>query len=114
MKPNNIKEINGGNRVIVGTYSTISTGTNIKKLHNVIFGSSYKAKIKILQSIGRGLRLHKTKDKLILWDLIDDLRCPNRNGTTFKNHLFKHWDERVKYYDEQGFQHYTGTYKLYK
>lgn len=100
------------NVVLIGTYATMSTGINIKRIHNVIFGSSYKAKIKILQSIGRGLRLHKTKDKMILWDIIDDLRCPNRTGTVYENHVFKHWRERLRYYKEQGFEYITGSYKV--
>ena len=94
------------NIVLIGTYATCSTGLNIKRIHNVIFASSYKSKIKILQSIGRGLRLHESKDKMILWDLIDSLCWETRNGTTGKNHVYKHFEERSKFYEEQGFKTY--------
>lgn len=89
--------------VIVATFSTMSTGINIPKLHEIILYSNSKSKIKVLQSIGRGLRKHATKDKVILFDVIDDLRYANRHGRIVENYLIKHWNERMKYYEEQGF-----------
>lgn len=59
--------------VIVAISKIFSTGINIKNLHYIVFGGGGKAKIKILQSIGRGLRLHKDKDKLIIIDIADNL-----------------------------------------
>lgn len=92
------------NLVLVCTYQTVGTGINIKRLHQVIFYASYKSKIKVLQSLGRGLRKHATKTKLILWDIIDDLRWKKRTGKLGENHIFKHWKARMKYYKEQGFK----------
>ena len=60
--------------IIVATYGTMSTGVNIKKIHNIMFMSSYKSKIKILQAIGRGLRTHEDKERVKIWDMIDDGR----------------------------------------
>lgn len=62
------------NVVVVAISKIFSTGINIKNLHYIIFAGGGKAKIKILQSIGRGLRLHKDKDKLIIVDVADDLQ----------------------------------------
>lgn len=83
----------------------MSTGVNIKKLHHVIFGSSYKSKIKILQSIGRGLRLHESKRKLKVWDVIDDLRWVNSRKKLTSNYLFKHFEKRLEYYKQKKFDY---------
>ena len=61
------------NVIVVAISKVFSTGINIKNLHYIIFGSGGKAKIKTIQSIGRGLRLHKDKTKLIIFDIGDDL-----------------------------------------
>lgn len=60
--------------VVVAISKIFSTGVNIKNLHYIIFACGGKAKIKIVQSIGRGLRLHKDKNKLIIFDIADNLR----------------------------------------
>ena len=62
------------NVVVVAISKIFSTGINIKNLHYIIFACGGKAKIKIVQSIGRGLRLHKDKNKLIIFDIADDLK----------------------------------------
>ena len=60
------------NAVIVASYGTFSTGINIKNLHNVIFASPSKSRIRNLQSIGRVLRKGKNKVKATLYDIADD------------------------------------------
>jgi len=92
------------NMILVASYGTMSLGVSINKIHNIIFASSYKSKIKILQSIGRGLRKHKEKNGLTLYDLVDDLTWVKRTGTIGMNHIYKHYIERKKYYKEQGFK----------
>jgi len=92
------------NFVLVASYGTLSTGVNIKKIHHVVFASSYKAKIKVLQSIGRGLRVHKSKDLLVLWDMVDDLTWVKRTGRLGMNHIYKHWLERLKFYTKYKFK----------
>lgn len=89
--------------IIIGTFSTMSTGINLKKLHHIIFASSYKSKIKVLQSIGRGLRTHETKSKLILWDIVDDLTYIKKTGNIGKNYVYEHFEQRLEYYKTQGF-----------
>ncbi len=91
------------NVILLASYGTVSTGINIKRIHNVIFGSSSKSEIRVLQSIGRGLRTHEAKEGVVIWDLIDDFSFKNRNGNLTKNHVYGHWEERYKYYKEQEF-----------
>lgn len=89
--------------ILLATYATMSTGVNIPKLHAIILFSNSKSKIKVLQTIGRGLRRHLTKDKIILYDIIDDLSYMTRNGKVVENYLVKHFNERCVYYAEQEF-----------
>lgn len=91
--------------VLVASYGTFSTGANVKKLHHVVLFSSYKSQIKILQSIGRGLRKHESKEYMNLWDVVDQLSY-NDGRKKFKNWTYLHWEQnRLKYYDEQQFEY---------
>jgi superfamily II DNA or RNA helicase len=92
------------NSIIVASYGTFSTGVNIKNLHNVIFSSPSKSKVRNLQSIGRGLRKSDTKDSATLFDIADDM-----SWKTKKNFTLLHFMERIKIYNEEKFQ-----YKIYK
>lgn len=89
--------------ILLATFGTMSTGVNIPKLHEVILYSNSKSKIKVLQSIGRGLRKHNSKSHVILYDIIDDLSYTTPRGKLKKNYLLEHWEERKKYYVEQEF-----------
>lgn len=89
--------------ILVATYATMSTGVNIPKLHEVVLYANCKSKIKVLQSIGRGLRKHATKDKIMLYDVIDDLSYQTSRGRVVDNYLVKHFKERYAYYKEQEF-----------
>jgi superfamily II DNA or RNA helicase len=91
------------NAIIVASYGTFSTGVNIRNLHNIIFASPSKSRIRNLQSIGRGLRKGDNKEQAILFDLVDDMRI-NKHV----NFTLKHFIERVKIYDEEKF-----SYKFY-
>jgi superfamily II DNA or RNA helicase len=100
------------NIILVCTYSTMSTGINIKRLHNIVFFASYKSEVKVLQSIGRGLRTHESKDKMILWDVVDDMRYKN-NGKIIKNYSYNHWEKyRLTYYEEQCFEYTNETINI--
>ena len=100
------------NMILVSTYGTMSTGVSINNLHNVFFASSSKSKIRVLQSIGRGLRKHASKLKVIIWDLVDDLSYKSRNGKTKSNYTLKHSAERIKFYKDEGFEFQTLKIKL--
>ena len=86
--------------IIVASYGTFSTGINIKNLHNVIFASPSKSRIRNLQSIGRVLRKGKNKVKAKLYDIADDLTLGSR-----KNYTLNHFIERVKIYVQEQFNY---------
>ena len=89
--------------IIVASYGTFSTGVNIRNLHNIIFASPSKSRIRNLQSIGRGLRKGDNKEEAVLFDIADDFRIGK-----FVNYTLKHFIERVKIYDDEKF-----NYKFY-
>ena len=88
------------NAIIVASYGVFSTGISIKNLHNLIFASPSKSKIRNLQSIGRVLRKSNTKNKAVLYDISDDIS----NGSV-KNYTLNHLIERVKIYNEENFNY---------
>ena len=90
--------------IVIASFGTFSTGINIRNLHNIIFASPSKSRIRNLQSIGRGLRKGSEKDKAVLYDIADDMRCKN-----YINHTLKHFVERSKIYTEEKF-----PFKIYK
>jgi superfamily II DNA or RNA helicase len=93
--------------IIVASYGTFSTGINIKNLHNVIFASPSKSRIRNLQSIGRVLRKGKNKNKAMLYDIADDITVNNK-----KNYTLNHLMERVKIYNEENFDYEIRTVYL--
>ena len=90
--------------IIVASYGTFSTGINIKNLHNIIFASPSKSRVRNLQSIGRGLRTSESKTSCKLYDIADDLTWKSK-----KNYTLLHMIERIKIYNDEHF-----NYKLVK
>jgi len=90
--------------IIVASFGTCSTGINIKNLHNIIFASPSKSRVRNLQSIGRGLRTSATKDSAVLYDIADDMRYKRH-----ENYTLKHFAYRVQIYSEEKF-----VFKIYK
>ena len=88
------------NAIIIASFGTFSTGINIKNLHNVIFASPSKSRIRTLQSIGRVLRKSKDKLNATLYDIADDCKKGSKQNYTL-NHLI----ERIKYYNEEKFSY---------
>jgi superfamily II DNA or RNA helicase len=88
------------NAIIVASYGTFSTGINIKNLHNVVFSSPSKSRIRNLQSIGRVLRKGDSKTKAILYDIADDITYKSK-----KNYTLNHLIERIKIYNEEKFNY---------
>ena len=95
------------NAIIVASYGVFSTGISIKNLHNVIFASPSKSKIRNLQSIGRVLRKGSNKDKATLYDISDDCTYNSR-----KNYTLNHFIERIKIYTEEDFNYEIITINL--
>lgn len=87
------------NAILIASYGTLSQGVSIPSIENVIFASPYKSKIKVLQSIGRGLRLNEGKSHCKLFDIADDL-----SHKSYKNHTLNHALERFKLYTAEQFK----------
>ena len=88
----------GAEIIIVASYGTFSTGISINKIHNIFFTESFKSEVIIRQSIGRGLRKHKSKTDVNIIDFVDDLSSPD-----WDNYLIRHSKARQKIYREQKF-----------
>jgi superfamily II DNA or RNA helicase len=86
--------------IIVASYGTFSTGINIKNLHNIVFASPSKSRVRNLQSIGRVLRKGENKIKAVLYDIADDITYKSK-----KNYTLNHLIERIKIYNEEKFNY---------
>jgi superfamily II DNA or RNA helicase len=72
---------------------------NLPELDNLIFASPSKGRIRNLQSIGRVLRRGTGKTSAVLYDIVDDLQWKNT-----QNFAVRHFVERVKIYNDEGFE----------
>jgi superfamily II DNA or RNA helicase len=88
--------------IIVASLGTFSTGINIRNLHNIIFASPSKSQIRVLQSIGRGLRKTDDGKDTTLYDISDDISWKTR-----KNYSLLHSFERLKIYQKEQFEYKT-------
>ena len=97
-----IREIveNEKDAVIVASYGTFSTGINIRNINNIVFSSPSKSKIRVLQSLGRGLRQQGGDKTLRLYDISDDLSLDSK-----LNFTLRHFKERINIYDDQKFDY---------
>ena len=96
------------NAIIIASYGTFSTGINIKNLHNIIFASPSKSRVRNLQSIGRVLRKGENKNTAVLYDIADDTSKDSNNPNYTLRHLF----ERVKIYNQENFDYEIINVKL--
>jgi superfamily II DNA or RNA helicase len=83
-------------KVLVASFGTLSTGVSINAIFNVIFADSFKSEQIIIQSIGRGLRLHSDKDKVNIFDLVDIF-----DKDDLRNALYRHYLEREGFYKKR-------------
>ena len=95
------------NSILIASYGTCSVGLNIRNIHNIIFASPSKSVIRVLQSIGRGLRTSESKTEAVVYDIADDLRYKK-----YINHTLKHLDERIKIYNKETFNYETISIRL--
>ena len=104
-----IREIveNEKDAIIVASYGTFSTGINIRNIGNIVFASPSKSKIRVLQSLGRGLRQHGGGKTLRLYDISDDLSIDSK-----LNFTLRHFRERINIYKEQKFRFKIDRIKL--
>ena len=98
----NIRAIveNEKNSIIIASYGTFSTGINIRNINNIVFASPSKSRIRVLQSIGRGLRTSANKNSILVFDLSDDISYKGR-----RNFTLIHFTERINIYNEQQFKY---------
>ena len=89
---------NEKNSIIIASYGTFSTGINIRNINNIVFASPSKSKIRVLQSIGRGLRISENKNSILVFDIADDISYKQR-----RNFTLTHFTERINIYNEQQF-----------
>ncbi len=95
------------NAIIVASYGTFSTGVNIRNLHNIVFTSPSKSKIRVLQSLGRGLRKSESKRSVRLFDIADDLSYKSH-----KNFTLNHFYDRINIYNTEKFNYKIDKIKL--
>ena len=88
------------NAIVVGSSQVLSTGVNIVNLENLIFASSTKSSIRVIQSIGRALRVSETKQKARLYDIVDDISWKSR-----KNYTLNHALKRIEFYVHEKFKY---------
>ena len=91
----------------IASYGTFSTGINIRNINNIVLASPSKSKIRVLQSIGRGLRTSSTKDSILIFDIADDISYGERRNFTL-NHFF----ERINIYNEEQFNYEISKVKI--
>ena len=77
--------------VLIAISKIFSTGVNITNLPNIILAMGGKAYIRLVQTIGRGLRLHENKTRLCIFDVYDSLK-----------YSFSHFQDRKEIYAEEG------------
>lgn len=95
------------NSILLASYGTCSTGINIRNIHNIVFASPSKSVIRVLQSIGRGLRKSETKNSVTVYDIGDDLKYKK-----YRNHSLNHMDERIRIYTKEKFNYKLVSLKL--
>ena len=86
--------------IIVASYGTFSTGINIRAINNIVFASPSKSRIRVLQSIGRGLRQNDDKSKVKLFDVSDNISYKSR-----PNFTYRHFTQRLNIYKEEKFKY---------
>ena len=95
------------NAILICSYATAQAGLNIPNISNVVFASPSKSSIRVLQSIGRGLRVHVSKCVMNLFDIVDDMRYKKH-----ENHAFRHFEERMKIYRVEKFDVSIKEFKI--
>ena len=93
--------------LIIASYGTFSTGINIRNINNIVFASPSKSKIRVLQSIGRGLRKVENKSSVRLFDIADNASYKSR-----QNFTYRHFTERLNIYKGENFNYKVSKVNL--
>ncbi len=95
--------------IIVASSGTMSVGTNLRNLHCIVFSAPSKSQIRVLQSIGRGLRKSDNGQDTVLYDIVDDLRMKSNSKP---NYALAHGIHRIGIYEKEKFTMSVHEYKL--
>ena len=95
------------NAIIIASYGVFSTGINIRNIHNIVFSSPSKSQVRVMQSVGRGLRKSDDGSDTFLFDITDDLHHKKR-----KNYTLNHGAERIRMYSKEKFKYQIYEVKL--
>ena len=95
------------NSTTIASYGTFSTGINIRNIHNIVLASPSKSKIRVLQSIGRGLRTSSNKNSILVFDISDDISYRGQ-----RNFTLNHFLERLNIYNEEKFNYEISKVKI--
>ena len=95
------------NSITIASYGTFSQGINIRNINNIVLASPSKSKIRVLQSIGRGLRISSNKDSILVFDIADDISYKER-----RNFTLMHFSERLNIYNKEQFDYEISKVKL--
>jgi superfamily II DNA or RNA helicase len=98
---------NGDNEIVTASIGVFSEGMSVNNIRNIICVYPMKGRVRLLQTIGRGLRKASDKDYCYFYDLVDDLR-----GKSYENHLWKHSMIRCNTYDEEQLEYQWFDYNL--
>lgn len=75
--------------ILIANYALLSTGVNIRRLHNLVMASPLKAYTTVTQSLGRGIRKHKDKEVFNVYDLVDDIGFRYHTGVFCKSYFHR-------------------------
>lgn len=84
---------NSNDVICIAMSSIFSVGINVKNINSIIFGAGGKSFVRLVQSIGRGLRKHKNKEELVLFDICDSLKY---SSSHFQKRNEIYIQERIK------------------
>lgn len=110
---NNTEVVKGS--IIVASEKTFSEGISINNLHHAIICSPLKSQVTVLQTVGRLLRKHESKECAYLWDVVDDISIPgkdNKPNPSKFNYALKHGLKRINYYNMEKFNRDTIKHKI--
>ena len=82
----------GTNEIVVATYGVASVGINIPRIFNLVLIEPGKSFVRVIQSIGRGIRKAEDKDNVQIWDITSTAKFSK-----------KHLTERKKFYKEANY-----------
>jgi len=76
---------NVDNKIIVATYGVAAVGINIPRIFNLVLIEPGKSFVRVIQSIGRGIRKAQDKDFVKIWDITSTCKYAKRHLTKRKN-----------------------------